>query len=101
MNEVVIQAQGVVQAHPSRPILDATGKQIGVDAGTQYEITGTVNGAGPYTVRIWTEMYEQTQAQGYTGPTWAQIVANALVVAADPPAQTLGGASLVGQTITA
>jgi hypothetical protein len=98
---VAITAQTVVQAIPSRPIVDLTGQQIGTDQGTQYKITGTVNGSGPYTVRIWTEVYTQTQAQGYAGPTWPEIVAAALVLAADPPSQNLGAASLVGQTLQA
>lgn len=99
-NTVVIQSQAVVQAHPSRPILDTAGKQIGTDDGTKYKITGTVNGEGPFTVDIWTEVYTQTQAAGYGGPTWPEIVAAALVAAADPPSQNLGGASLVGQTLS-
>ena len=99
-NTVVITSQEVVQAHAPRTITLADGGTL-IDDGTQYIITGTINGAGPFTVCIWTEVYTQTQAAGYTGPTWAQIVAGALVAAADPPSQTLGGASLVNQTITA
>lgn len=100
-NTVVVTSQAVIQAHPSRPILDVQGQQIGTDEGTQYEIAGTVNGKGPFSVAIWTEVYTQTQAPGYTGPTWPEIVAAFLVAAADPPSQDLGTASLVGQTISA
>lgn len=99
-NTVIITAQEVIQAHPARDIIDATGAKIGTDAGTKYRITGTVNGTGPYTVDIWTEVYTQTQAPGYTGDSWATIVANALVVAADPPSQNLGGGDLTSQTVT-
>lgn len=96
-NTVEVTQQEVVQRHPPRYAADGSL----LDAGTQYKITGTVNGAGPYAVQIWTEVYAQTQAQGYTGPTWPEVVAAALVAAADPPSQNLGGASLVGQTIQA
>ncbi len=94
--EVVITEQSVIQAHSPR----TTSAGV-IDAGTQYKIVGTVNGSGPYVVQIWTEVYTQTQAAGYAGPTWPEIVAAALVLAADPPSQNLGAASLVGQTIQA
>ena len=95
---VVVASQAIVQAVPSRTVRVAGGVAY-TDEGTQYAIVGTVDGAGPLTVYIWTEVYTQTQAAGYVGPTWAEIVAAALVVAADPPSQDLGGASLVGQAI--